>query len=582
MFPKAATLLTILAIAAAFVFAPASNAAENTTVELNLVSLAAWTGQVDPSSGDAGPTGGAATLAAYWQNERAANPNTLVLGTGNSFGTSPPISNLFADEPAVFAMNAMGFDADALGNDNFDHGVAYLQRLLTIADFPFIAANLTNVDQNLSGVAPYRLFDKGGVKVAVIGVTDPRSPSMVFPGNFGTITVGDPYLAAYNAREQAAAAGAQVFVLITELGVTETPAAGPLLDLAKQLTGFDVILGNGDTANFSATINGAQVVAGMGRGQSYGRTTVHYDTVGKKVTGTEVSFVQPLASAVTPVASVQAMLQTYRSELASRLSETIATTASVIGLADACGNAVGRTCESITANVVADALRATYGGDVALMNAGAIRAGLSCPLTDSAADFCPPYSGLPAPITAGQVEAILPFNNYAALVTVSGAELKAMLENGVSMVLNADGRFPQVSGLCFWYDITRSAGSRVIAAVKQAADGACSGPAIDFGPSAGYRLVTNDFIAAGGDGYAKPGNAVTYRDRLDAVVSGYLEQQKGLAPRLQGRINCVGATCPVLISGAPLPLPATTGSGSSGGPTAATVRPPSTGDAGLR
>ncbi len=92
-----------------------------------------------------------------------------------------------------------------------------------------------------------------------------------------------------------------------------------------------------------------------------------------------------------------------------------------------------------------------------------------------------------------------------------------MLENGVSMVLDAAGRFPQVSGLCSWYDITRAPGSRVVAAVKQGTDGACDGPAIDFSAAASYQLVTNDFIAAGGDGYAKPRNAVTYRDRLDAI-----------------------------------------------------------------
>lgn len=577
MLLKATFLLSILAIASGIAAAPASNAAGDKIVELNLVSLAAWTGEVDAGSSDAGPVGGASTLAAYWQNERAANPNTLVLGTGNSFGASPPISNLFADEPAVIAMDAMGFDADALGNDNFDHGIAYLQRLLTIAGFPFIAANLTNVDENLSGVPPYRIFEKGGVKVAVIGVTDPRSPSVVFPGNFGTITVSDPYLAAYKAREQAAAAGAQIFVLITELGVTETPPAGPLIDLAKQLTGFDVVLGNGNSTNYSAVINGARVVAGMNRGQSYGRTTVQYDAAAKKVTGTKVSFVQPLAAVVTPVISVQATLETYRNELATKLTRTIAASASVIEVADACGNVLGRTCESITGNVVTDAMRATYGGDVALMNAGAIRAGLSCPTTDSAADFCPPFSGPPAPITVGQVEAILPFNNYAALATISGVELKAMLENGVSMVLDAAGRFPQVSGLCFWYDISRPSGSRIVSAVKQTADGACSGPVLDLSAAASYQLVTNDFIAAGGDGYAKPHNPVTYRDRLDTVVAGYLEQQKSIAPRLEGRINCLGAGCPALVVGTGLPLPVAAGSGAT-----STVRPPSTGDAGLK
>jgi 2',3'-cyclic-nucleotide 2'-phosphodiesterase (5'-nucleotidase family) len=363
------------------------------------------------------------------------------------------------------------------------------------------------------------------------------------------------------------------------MGVYETaPAAGPLIDLAHELQGFDVVLGNGGASDYSATINGAKVVAGKSRGQSYGRTTIKYDTVAGRITATKAAFVQPLVARVTQDAGVAAILDVYRSQLAVRLSRTIAASTAVFTAADACGNALGRTCESATGSVVADALRATYDADVAILNSGSIRAGLTCPAVDSAADFCPAFSGLPAPITEGQVQAVLPFGNFAATATVSGAELKAMLENGVSLVLDAAGRFPQASGICFWYDISRPAGSRVLAVVKQGADDSCSGAAVDFGANANYDLVTNDFIAAGGDGYTASQDAPVIRERLDTVVSRYLSQQKTIAPPSPGRINCT-AGCPTLLNGAPLRLPS--GAPPSAGGTA-TVRPPSTGNGGLR
>jgi 2',3'-cyclic-nucleotide 2'-phosphodiesterase (5'-nucleotidase family) len=363
------------------------------------------------------------------------------------------------------------------------------------------------------------------------------------------------------------------------MGVTETPGAGPLLDLAEELDGFDVILGNGYSTNFSAVINGAQVVAGMNRGQYYGRTSLQFDTTAQKVMSIKTDFVQPLVANVTPVASIAATLDVYRGELAAKLSHTIATSTSVVAEGDACGNLLGRTCESITGDVVGDALRAAYGADVAITNAGAMRSSLTCPTVDSSADFCPPYSGLPAPITEGQVQAILPFSNFAAVATVSGAELKAMLENGVSTVLDVAGRFPQVSGICFWYDISRAPGSRIVSAVKQGADGACDGAAVDFSAGASYVLATNDFVAAGGDGYAALDD-VSLRERLDIVVSRYLADLESITPRIEGRINCLGAACPRLLESAALPLPSSSGtSGGSGGPV---VRPPATGDGGLR
>jgi 2',3'-cyclic-nucleotide 2'-phosphodiesterase (5'-nucleotidase family) len=134
---------------------------------------------------------------------------------------------------------------------------------------------------------------------------------------------------------------------------------------------------------------------------------------------------------------------------------------------------------------------------------------------------------------------------------MSGAELKAMLENGVSSMPGANGRFAQVSGLCFTYNISASAGSRVTGAVRQATDGTCTGAAVDFGAGATYTVAMNDFMATGGDGYPKFATARINSDgtTLEETLADFVTANSPLSPTIQGRVTCTssGATvCPTV------------------------------------
>ena len=215
-------------------------------VEIQFLNVSDWHAQLDPLFvfGE-GTFGGAAELSAFWMADRMDNPNTLTLTAGDAFGASPPLSSFFDEEPAVQAMNLMGFDVDTFGNHNFDKGITHLQQMINLADFQYVSANLNLLEQNLSGVKPFEIFDMDGVKVAVIGITNPEAPTLVFPGNFGTIEVTDPVKAAQEARTAAETEGAQIFVAITHLGVTsfdgEGNPVGPLIDFANNVGGFDII-----------------------------------------------------------------------------------------------------------------------------------------------------------------------------------------------------------------------------------------------------------------------------------------------------------------------------------------------------
>jgi 2',3'-cyclic-nucleotide 2'-phosphodiesterase (5'-nucleotidase family) len=196
-------------------------------------------------------------------------------------------------------------------------------------------------------------------------------------------------------------------------------------------------------------------------------------------------------------------------------------------------------------NIVTDAMRELGpGSDFAITNSGGLRADLTCPTTDSPDDFCPAYTPPPFPITRGQVLGVLPFGNLVARVELSGAELKAFLENGVSAMPAANGRFPQVSGLCFTYDVAAPAGSRVTSVVRQAADGTCTGPAVDLSAASMYHVAINDFMAAGGDGYPNVASRAHSLEIMDQAVADWITANTPLEPRIQGRIVCSGAACP--------------------------------------
>jgi 2',3'-cyclic-nucleotide 2'-phosphodiesterase (5'-nucleotidase family) len=231
------------------------------------------------------------------------------------------------------------------------------------------------------------------------------------------------------------------------------------------------------------------------------------------------------------------------------LTEVVGTSAIPIPRADACGQSDGRRCESMIGNTVTDAMRLVHGTDFAITNAGGLRANLTCPAVDIPGDFCPPFTPGLYPITRGQVLGVLPFGNRVALVQVSGAELKVLLENAVSIMPLANGRFAQVSGLCFSYDISAPAGSRLTNAVQQAAGGSCTGAPLNLTAGASYSLAMNDFMAVGGDGYTDFTGRFSLAGRMDQVVAGWLPASSPINPTIQGRISCTtsGATpCPVI------------------------------------
>src|SRR3990170_1997541 len=129
---------------------PASADTRADTVDIQVLNVSDFHGQLDPLSINNVNVGGAAALSTYWQHDRAENPNTLLLTGGDAVGASPPLSSFFDDVPTIEFMNYAGFDADTFGNHNFDKGLAHLQEQIDLAEFSYVSANLANLDDNLT------------------------------------------------------------------------------------------------------------------------------------------------------------------------------------------------------------------------------------------------------------------------------------------------------------------------------------------------------------------------------------------------------------------------------------------------
>jgi 2',3'-cyclic-nucleotide 2'-phosphodiesterase (5'-nucleotidase family) len=536
--------------------------------EVDILDISDYHGQLIPLSEAAdtvGPNfgiGGAAFLKPWFDVYRAENPGaTITLAAGDSVGATPPISSFFGDKPTIELMNMMGFNLDGLGNHNFDRGQEYLRNeLIPLAKFPYVSANIVDeFGETPPEWSKSRLFNFGTFKLAIIGFSNDDLPELINPAGLVPFHVENSTDAVNKrAAQLVTQPGVASIVAIGHLGATAgtlTNPTGPLIDLADDVQNVDAVIGDHtDFQVVSTRSNGVLVTENRSKGIRFTRVRLVVDTAAKSVVYKTADFHKPWDIGVTPDPAIQARIDELNAQLGPILNTQIGSSTKFIPRADQCGGSTGRTCESLVGNVVTDAMRTQYaptGVQFAITNSGGLRADLTCPTTDNPNDFCPAYTPPPFPITRGQVLTVLPFGNVVVTLTVNGAELKTMLENGVSRMPAVDGRFPQVSGLCFTYDIAAPVGSRVTSAVTTDASGNCTATAVDLTSGTSYKIAENDFMANGGDGYPVFISRATTQNVMDQDVADYISVSSPLSPFVKafpdGRINCAdsnGATAP--------------------------------------
>ncbi len=549
--------------------------------EVTVLDISDYHGQLIPLSEAAdtvGPTfgiGGSAFLKPWFDWYRNEAPNgSLTIAAGDSVGATPPISAFFGDKPTIDLMNKMGIGLDGLGNHNFDRGQQYLRtQLIPLAQFPYVSSNIVDANGNTPAEwSKSKVFDTtfGGVKVGIVGFSNDDLPTLINPAGLVPFHVENSTASVNAEAAKLKAQGIKTIVAIGHLGATAgtlTAPTGPLVDLADNVQNVDAIIGDHTDFQVSTTRpNGVLVTENRSKGIRFTRVRLVIDTSTKAVVYKTADFHKPWDVGITPDPVIQAKIDDLNAQLAPILNTVIGSSTKFIPRTDQCDNSAGRTCESLVGNVVTDSMRDKYaptGVQFAITNSGGLRADLTCPTTDNPDDFCPAYTPPPFPITRGQVLTVLPFGNIVVTLTVNGAELKTMLENGVSQMPAVAGRFPQVSGLCFTYDIAQPPESRVTSAVLADSAGNCTATPVDLTAGSSYKIAENDFMAAGGDGYPVFTSRATSQDIMDQVTADYVAANSPLNPVVNafpdGRINCAdsnGTTapnCPTLTPSPPSP-----------------------------
>ncbi len=529
-------ILALLAVAA--LAAGAVLAQDDETFELTIIHTNDEHAQHDPNSaGD----GGIARQAAVIAQIRAAVDNAILVDGGDRF-TGSLYHQQYRGQDNAQLMNLLGYQAMTPGNHEFDDGPDTLAAFIDALNFPVVSANITVAEGNpLEGkMVPYAILDVNGQQIGVIGLTTAETPILSSPGE--GVTFSDAYAADVQAvADELTAQGVNKIVLLTHLGY------GIDVELASQISGVDVIvgghshtlLGNAYTAAeypypaeaTSATGEPVVIVqAGGGNTLYLGRLDAEFDGAGLLTGwGGDTIF---MSRFITPDPEIEALL----TELAAPIEELKATAVGESAVFLVGDRAVCRATECNLGNLITDAMRAETGAQLAITNGGGIRSnipvGVETP-ADVALDAA-------QTVTLGDVLTVLPFGNLVSTFSLSGADVLAALENGVSRIEDGAGRFPQVSGMRYTFDPAAEAGSRIVSVEVIGEDGSFT--PLDL--EAVYSVASNDFMRRGGDGYSVfAENAINPYDfgrPLDQVLADYIAANSPINPQIEGRIITAG------------------------------------------
>jgi 5'-nucleotidase len=483
--------------------------------------------------------GGAARQSTVVAQIRGEVENTLLLDGGDRF-TGTLFHQQYRGQDNVQIMNALGYDTMTLGNHEFDDGDEVLASFIDGLNFPVVTANVDfSESEILAGkVQPYVVLEVNGQQIGIIGLVTPDAPTISSPGEalvFNSHLAG----ATQAAIDELTAMGVNKIILVTHIGL---PAD---LEVAQNTSGLDIIVGGHSHTLFSNTyvaaeaeypvetqnINGEPVIiVQAGSNNTYlGRLDVEFDADGVLTSWGGDTIL--LSRYIAPDPEVEAII----TELSAPIEELRATPVGESSVFLVGDRAVCRAMECNLGNLITDAMRAETGAQIAITNGGGIRANIpDAPTPEDVA------LAAPEEVTLGEVLTVLPFGNLVSTFELPGADVIAALENGVSLIEEGAGRFPQVSGLRYTFDPSQPAGSRIVSVEVEGE----SGEYAPIDPEATYTIVSNDFMRGGGDGYTVfAENAINPYDfgrPLDQVVADYITANSPVAPAIEGRIIIAG------------------------------------------
>ncbi|WP_312366795.1 5'-nucleotidase C-terminal domain-containing protein [Ensifer sp.] len=486
--------------------------------------------------------GGVARLKSLIDQKRQdlSGKNVLLLNAGDNFQGSLFFTTYKGLAEAEF-LNLMKFDAMTVGNHEFDEAEDGLAGFLDKIQFPVVTANVLPSHKSKIGdrIKPSIVLDLGGQKVGIVGAVANDTPELSSPGP--DILIGDDVATTTAAVEELKKQGVDKIIALTHVGYPRDLAA-----IAK-IPDVDVVVGGHSHSLLSNTDEKAEgpyptmvdnpggykvpVVQAGSYSKYLGDLVVTFDDKGvvKAAKGDPIlvdSSIKPDQSVLTRVAELAKPIEELRSKIIGK------TEAPIDGSRDNCR---AKECEmgSLVADAMLDRVKG-QGVTIAITNGGGLRASIDA-----------------GDVSMGEAITVLPFQNTVATFQIKGDGIREALENGLSKLEEAGGRFPQVAGLKYSFDRSKPVGSRVVSV--EVKDGAAYGP---LDPAKTYSLVTNNYMRNGGDGYdvfkTKGENAYDYGPGLETVLADYLAAHQPFKPYTDGRITEVAAA-----AGATTEAPAT-------------------------
>ncbi|MFE0018999.1 5'-nucleotidase C-terminal domain-containing protein [Mesorhizobium sp. NPDC059054] len=475
--------------------------------------------------------GGAARLvtAIAAERKKLEGQNVLLLNGGDNFQGSLFYTTYKGKTEAEF-LNQMKFDAMTVGNHEFDDGEDALAPFLDVIKFPVLSANVKASAAAKVGdrIKPSVVIELGGQKIGIVGAVTNDTPELATPGP--NITIEDDIKTITAEVEKLKGQGVNKIIALTHVGYPRDK------EMIAKIPGVDVVVGGHSHSLLSNTDPKAEgpyptmvdnpdgykvpVTQAASYSKLLGEFKVVFDDNGvvKEASGNPI----PLDKSVTPDPQVLARIKELGAPIEELKAKQVGeTTAAVDGSRESC-----RTRECTMGNLVSDAVLdrvKDQGVQIAFTNGGGLRASID-----------------QGKVSMGEVLTVLPFQNTIATFQLSGADVKAALENGASQLEEGGGRFAQVAGLKYSFDRTAPAQSRI-----RSVEVMENGNWVPLDPNKDYLVAANNYTRQGGDGYKvfadKGKNAYDYGPGLEQTVADYLGAHNPYSPKLDGRIIDVNA-----------------------------------------
>lgn len=467
-------------------------------VSIDVVTMNDFHGRIEAD----GAAAGAAVVAGAVQQFREANPNTIFAGVGDLIGASTFTSFINDDNPTIDALNAAGLDVSAAGNHEFDQGWEDLRdRVQDRADWEYISSNVFVTETGEPALAPAWVKELDGVKVGFVGAVTEDLDSLVSPEGIADLEVrsivDSVNTVADDLRDGDAANGeADVVILLVHEGAesVDVNAITPESPLGEIVYGVDddvnAIVSAHTHLAYNHVIDGRPVISAGQYGENLGLMNIQVDATSKELISitNEIKPLtaagKPLYPAVPEVADIVAKAKADADVLgAVKVGDITAD----FNRARQTNGSENRGGESTIGNFVADVQKWSTGADIALMNPGGLRANL----TYASSGASDPAGN----VTYREAATVQPFANTLVTMTLTGAELKSVLEEQWQPAGSARPflKLGVSEGLVYTYDPTAAQGSRITSITLD-------GTPVD--PTADYTVAANSFLAGGGDNFA--------------------------------------------------------------------------------